>query len=372
MQTTKNKTDLTKQESDLMPVDKSRSWFLTLNNPEEYGYVGTPKEICEKLRDEWIKDNLERSGAWVYCVSAEGLKHVHIVLEEKESTPVSFAHIKKNYAVSAQPHIEPTMGKKKQVEDYIYKRGDFAEKGEIIVTTVTHGDIVGRQGSRSDLTLFRDLIESGMTPVEIYRNDPNTRRYKQYIQDMYFDFNVQQQEKKTIRDVKVYWHFGETGTGKTYTRYLLEQEKGAENVYCCNSSSNGMFDGYNSEPIIWIDEFRGEIPYRDLLKYFDVYRLTIPCRYSDKIACWTEVHITSVLTPQQCYLSRSEDSIDNIDQLLRRLTDKHDGIIYHFKDGNCYYTLTLEKEELYNDLYARARMYVSANQVILTDDDIPY
>ena len=66
----------------------SRSWFAVFNNPEEHGYTGTPEEICNRLRDEWIGESTTRSGAWVYCISAEGLKHIHMVLED--SKPIRF------------------------------------------------------------------------------------------------------------------------------------------------------------------------------------------------------------------------------------------------------------------------------------------
>ena len=75
-----------------MPQDVARSWFAVLNHPEEHGYNGTPQEICEKLRDEWIGDSTTRSGAWAYCTSADGLNHVPMVLED--SVAMRFSAVK--------------------------------------------------------------------------------------------------------------------------------------------------------------------------------------------------------------------------------------------------------------------------------------
>ena len=79
-----------------MSAEVSKSWFAVLNNPAERGYTGTPQEICEQLRDEWIRDSTTRSGAWAYCVSAAGLHHIHMVLEDKVA--MRFSMVKKSYA----------------------------------------------------------------------------------------------------------------------------------------------------------------------------------------------------------------------------------------------------------------------------------
>lgn len=122
-----------------MAQDVTRSWFAVLNNPQDHGYEGTPQEICEQLRDEWVQDSTTRSGAWAYCISAAGLHHIHMVLED--TTAMRFSAIKKTYAIGA--HLEPTRGSKRQAEDYICKRHPYAEKGEEVVRIVRAGTIMG-------------------------------------------------------------------------------------------------------------------------------------------------------------------------------------------------------------------------------------
>lgn len=43
----------------------SRSWFVVFCNPEEHGYLGTPEEIIEKLKNEWIENHPLRKGWWL-------------------------------------------------------------------------------------------------------------------------------------------------------------------------------------------------------------------------------------------------------------------------------------------------------------------
>ena len=125
----------------------SKSWFAVLNNPADHGYTGTPQEVCEKLRSEWLSVSDSRTGAWVYCVSAEGLHHVHIVLEDRVA--MRFSKIKKSYAVGM--HFEATKGNKDQAEAYITKQPPFDEKGEQSLYTCRHGEIQAVQGRRPDV-----------------------------------------------------------------------------------------------------------------------------------------------------------------------------------------------------------------------------
>ena len=41
----------------------SRSWFAVFPNPEQHGYEGSPEDIIEKLKQEWIGSNPLRKGS---------------------------------------------------------------------------------------------------------------------------------------------------------------------------------------------------------------------------------------------------------------------------------------------------------------------
>ena len=142
----------------------TKSWFAVLNNPAEHGYEGTPEEVCYRLRDEWLAGGTERTGAWAYCVSADGLPHIHMVLEDTKS--MRFSAVKSSYA--AGTHFEATKGNKKQAEAYIEKQAPFDEKGEQIICIIRHGEIKAAQGKRSDLDEIASLLDAGLTPEEIF------------------------------------------------------------------------------------------------------------------------------------------------------------------------------------------------------------
>lgn len=306
----------------------SQSWFAVFNNPAEHGYEGTPEEVCERLKNEWIGESLTRSGAWAYCISAEGLHHIHMVLCDSKN--MRFSAIKKSYCIGM--HFEPTKGTKKQADDYINKRGAFEEKGETIEYITYHGDIRGRQGHRSDLDDYYERLQNGETPSDILRSNPRSYCHEGVLKKMYYD--IRSESTPIVRDIKVYWHYGKPGSGKSYDRIPLAKEIGEDNIYYLTAFNIGAFDNYNGQPVLWLEDFRGsDMKLQELLRLLDKYKAEVPARYTNVKALWNEVHITSVLTPQECYPKSTLSDSDRIDQLLRRITS----IVYHFKNKNDEY-----------------------------------
>ena len=295
----------------------SKSWFAVLNNPAAHGYTGTPQEVCEKLRSEWITSD-SRTGAWVYCVSAAGLHHVHMLLED--TVAMRFSKVKKIYAVGM--HFEATKGNKMQAEAYITKQPPFDEKGEQILYTCRHGEIQAAQGQRTDLEKISDMLEAGLTPREIMAQDFSYRRYERMIKSAYFD--KRKQETPVVREVKVHYLVGESGSGKSYTYVSLCEEHGEDQVYFFSDYEGGGWDAYQCEQILFLDELKGQFPFSLLLQILDKFKTQLHARYSNVIALWNEVYITSVFPPEELYKKMVEESVrgrDKQQQLLRRIAD---------------------------------------------------
>ena len=328
---------------------RARSWFCVLNNPADHGFSGTPDEIAEQMKERWITDNPQRTCAVAFCVSAEGLPHCHAVFEDTKT--MRFTAVQKLFPGM---HIEVTKGNKDQAEDYINKRGKWQEKGENVLCVVRHGDIKGCQGQRRDFEIIDDLINQGLTPNEILEKSFSYRRYETMIKRAFFDKRMR--ETPILRDVKTFFHFGESGSGKTYMYVQLCEKYGADNVYLLTDYGKGGFDNYNGQPILCMDEFRGQIPFSQLMNLLDGYRVQIPCRYSNGYALWIEVHIFTVLPPEMIYKTMVEENrgIDTYEQLRRRI----DFVVYHYRENGEYKTfeLPMEKYTNYDDLRRLAEM----------------
>lgn len=326
-------------------IDNARSWFCVLNSPKELFGDITPEEMVREAIEKWCEDKPQRTCAVNYEIGDTGNHHMHMVLEDPAK--VRFSAIQKLFKGI---HIEPTRGSKEQAEDYIQKKGIFEEKSHtVIVPAVYRGSIKANQGARKDLDIIQELLEQGKTPNEIMDMSIWYRKHETLIKKQYYRYRVS--NSPPIREVKVYWHVGESGTGKTNSYTKLVEEHGMDNVYLLTDYDNGGFDNYCAEPILFMDEFKGNVRFQTLLHYLDKYPMQIHCRYANSYALWNEVHITSVFPPEEAYLSMVEASMrdkDKKDQLFRRITT----ICYHYKENGEYKVFELPMTEYrdYNQL----------------------
>lgn len=351
----------------------SRSWFVILNNPEEHGYTGLPEEIIEKLKDEWIGENQLRKGWWGYCISDKGMPHIHMVLEG--SGAMRFSAIKKSYPTA---HLEPTKGNKKQVLAYIKKEPPFAEKGEKVICFTSHSNIEGNKrfalsNNNDTLLTIEQLIEDGLTPTAIMAEDIRFRKEEALIRKAYFAKRYKETPPK--RDVKVVWHTGASGSGKSYSYIKLCEEFGDDNVYFFSDYANkgtGGFDSYIGEPILFMDEVKiDSLPFELLLTILQGYRSQIHCRYANCYALWNEVHISSIFPPEEIYkgiTTRETQSRDTIKQLLRRISL----FVYHYIYGDEFKSYELLGSE-YKDYEQLKSLATKINDTMsVCEDELPF
>lgn len=293
----------------------------------------TPEQICNDVLNKWIADGDTHSG-WVgYCISALGLEHLHCVFESSKT----FRPLSVLKRLFPKIHIEPTKGNKKDVEDYVNKRGKFEEKGEKVIASAQVGEIIGKQGSRSDLLkldeIKRLIFEENKTPRELFFEYPQALKSERAVKWFYYE--KRRQETPLERSVYVVWLCGRTGCGKSHTYVRLCEEHGEDNVYRVSDYTN-PFDNYMGQDIVFFDEFRGQFRLADFLMYLDKYRQELRARYSNNYALWTKVYISSPVTPYELYNKDGDTkgSNDKLQQLYRRI----DEIRYCFKVSDDDYT----------------------------------
>lgn len=345
-----------------MPTEISKSWFCVFNNPREHGYdIEDDNELLETVAYDYIRQSTTRSCVLTLCISETGMEHIHAVFED--TVPFRFAALKKLFPAM---HISATKGNKKEAEDYINKVGKYSESGETIKAKFQHGEIKGRQGQRFDLTEVQNFINQGLKPVEIFDLDIKYRRYEKLVKDAYFAKLTK--EAPLLRDVNVEWHYGKTGTGKSYTYVSLCEQYGRDEIYVVSDYENGFLDNYNGQKVLFLDEFRMQIPYGKLLSMLDSYVREFHARYSNVVGLWTSVIITSPYAPEQAYRQLVKDNTrtDAQAQLMRRINS----IIYHYKDGEYYKT-----KEYTNQTYTNAEDVENAVRgewLIPSQEELPW
>jgi hypothetical protein len=93
---------------------------------------------------------------------------------------------------------------------------------------------------------------------------------------------------------------------------------GYSNVYQVTNYDH-PFDGYKGQDIIIFEEFRSSLKIDDMLKYLDCYPLMLPCRYADKVACYTTVFLISNIPLEQQYPNVQLDNPETWAAFRRRI-----------------------------------------------------
>jgi hypothetical protein len=344
------------------PKTRDRAWVGTIHitNMEKAGLTREQYENPEFLSDYfthlWESSGKDRKAGIAVCVSSSGVYHAHIACYGNTTT------LKAVSDILFQSHIEPQLGGKKDLTSYLLKEGKYAEKGEQVLCTKGLEIIEDRQGNRNDLEDIAELLKQGYTPAEIMETNFSYRRYEKIIKSAFIDIRIK--ETPLIKETHNEWHVGSSGSGKTFYYFQLCEKYSSDKIYITTDFENGGFDFYieqGAPPILFLDEFKGNMKFSQLLTILDKYsRTQTHCRYANTYNLWTTCIITSIFPPEELYASMVANDMqkrDKLEQLLRRL----DKIVYHYvKDGE-YKSFSIPASEYTN--------YENLKQRALADND---
>lgn len=321
---------------------RARSFVVTMQvqNMKNLGWeeedYKNPEWLANAIIFLWENSGRDRTCAVSVCRSRDGLYHAHIAAYSNTTTLRNVA------GIFGGSHTEPQLGGKKELSDYVQKLGKYAEKDEEVLYTANLDAIQDRQGQRTDLDEVYALIQEGLTPSQIFAQNIHFWKYEKIVRSAYME--KRNRETPIHRNVNVVWHVGSSGSGKTYTFMKLVEQYGEDHVYFLNDYSNGGFDKYEGQPVIFLDELKDNVDFSWLLSVLDRYKGQIHCRYANAYMLWQEVHITSVYPPEELYkllTEKLETKYDSYAQLKRRLTT----IMFHFKRGENYFQCSIPAEE---------------------------
>lgn len=289
---------------------QSRSYQITINNPDEKGFT-----------DEKIEQIIAKSRVTFACYAHEigetGTPHVHIYMLFPSAR--RFSTLKKKFPGA---HIEKTYGSAQDNIDYIKKQGKFAETNKAETSVEGSYREFGTFPSNmsleySDMEQVVELLRKGYSVVEIIEAYPKYAFKVNAIEAVKQAF-LAEKYRETMRPIEVTFKYGPTGTGKTRSIY---KDYAPDDICRITSyGKNGVkFDSYKSEDVLVFEEFAGQIPLEELLVYLDIYPLMLPARYADKTACYKKVIFTSNLPLEALYIQEQHQKPETYKALLRRI-----------------------------------------------------
>ena len=272
-----------KKTSEKKMPKSSRKWLYTINNPLEKGYSHDAiKKILSSIKLDY------------YCMADEiGLEaetfHTHIFIR-RETSCITFEIAKKLFP---EAHIDFCFGTAQENRDYVQKIGKWAD------TTKNDTSIPGTfeefgefheeyQGKRNDITFMYDAIKEGCSTFEILEQNPGCIRHMDKI-DNIRQMLIYEEFKNVFRQLDVTYQYGPPGQGKS--RYVMDKF-GFANVYRITDWAH-PWDNYRGQDVVLMEEFFESAKITDMLNWLDGYPLDLPCRYNNKVACFTKVYINS-------------------------------------------------------------------------------
>lgn len=338
-----------KKKTEYVYDRQQKSFFITINNPLEHGY--THEKIIDIMHTKF-----KHRVYWAMCDEKGSTYHTHIYV--LLSAKKRWSSVQKAYPHS---HIETeTRGTPQECRAYLRKEGSkymdkaetnfpdtFYEEGEIPKVIISND-------RAQMLQQIEELLNDGMRPSEIFNLSITFRQYEKIIRDHFFQKRFE--ETPPLREIKVYYHMGESGSGKSYHYVKLCEKYGADNVCFCSDTSNNctaFLDKYEAQQVLFIDETKkNSFNFAYILQLLQGYRTPVHCRYSNCYSLWNEVHITSIYEPHDLYegmVDYNNRSVDSEYQLLRRITY----YVYHWKteDGEYHeYEIPASQYTNYQDL----------------------
>lgn len=265
---------------------KHRSYFFTINNPDEATEASFREYPCKYL---------------IYQIERGSEGTVHLQGTIHFDNPRAFAPMKKAFPTA---HIEV-------VKD-LAACFRYCSKEDTRVRGPYEKGIKPQPGKRNDLVEVHQNINNGVSVLSIRQEDPML--YHQYGRTLnQLETDAKNKNIRTEMTLGI-WIFGSTGKGKSHKARELCKNK---TVYTHTTKDKGWWDRYDQQDMVIIDDFRGEIDYNEILKLCDKWEHYVIRRGKDPVSFTSEtIIITSSLPPHQVYKNRVLE--DSLDQLKRR------------------------------------------------------
>jgi len=265
-------------------MSKSREFCFTINN-----YTDEEWQCFQKLQKNDVYFVVGKE------IGKKGTPHLQGYIYFKNPRTIKGLKREKRFL---RAHLEVTKGEIDEAADYCLKElGEIVELGER-----------PKQGKRTDLESAYEAIRGGMSVDDLAWENPSVYGIAHKALGKLEDIRLRKNLRTEMTQGE--WIYGATGVGKS--------EYAFANPCYVYPYDNGWWDGYAQQDIVVIDEFRGQLPFNELLRmvdkhpnYFVRRRCREPMPFVSK-----KVIITSSMPPWEVF--KKLDESDSLHQLYRR------------------------------------------------------
>ena len=176
--------------------------------------------------------------------------------------------------------------------------------------------------------LIQDL-RAGKSVMEIIEDNPKLAFRIREIETLRQAI-LEEKYSAENRALEVTYLYGASGTGKTRGIFEKHDRKSICRITDYGGKNGVRFDAYHCQDVLVLEEFHSQIPISAMLNYLDIYPLTLPARYTDRIACYTKVYITSNIPLEEQYRDIQRYQMETWRAFLRRVQN----VIEYLPDGS--------------------------------------
>lgn len=281
-------------------MSKNRNYLFTLNN-----YTDAEIELLKKIECNYL--------VWGYEVGKSGTPHLQGFVAFHNARTIRGITQDKAFK---RAHLEES---KKPLSAI-----DYCKKGEQSHEEWTEFGVKGpnyglnysgyefgefKQGKRTDIMETYEAIKNGKSVDEVIWETPHMYELVHKSMNKLEDIRLRSLRRNFMTEGE--WIFGPTGVGKS--EYAFQYPNSYVYPY-----DGGWWDGYAAQEVVVIDEFRGQLPFNELLRMVDKhpnYYVRRRCREPMPFVS-KKVIITSALPPWEVFKNLSSD--DSLNQLFRR------------------------------------------------------
>lgn len=295
-----------------MGSPQHRKYLLTIQNPVSKGYT-----------HEAIKMILATMNVTYFCLADEtapttGTPHTHVFIYRKSA--IREDTIRRKFP---DTHFDACLGTCQSCRDYVSKSGKWADSKKAETNVDGSFEEIGtmpteREEKAPEMSDIIQAVEAGNSTAAIIRDNPKYMFRSNDINTLRETLTAESNMNK-LRDVNVYYLFGPTGTGKTSSIY--QTHKYGDICRITTYPDSGIrFDGYHGQAVLVFEEFASQVPIEAMLNYLDHYPVYLPARYSDRVACYETVYITSNRSLAEQYSATRQFNPEVWRAFLRRIT----------------------------------------------------